>query len=60
MKCDRIARDKTVKEDKDLGRKRNTLFFYKNIIFFEGFMFLFSRLNEAFNVLRAFLIQNTL
>ena len=31
-------------------------FFYKNVIFFEGFMFLFSRPNEAFNILRAFVI----
>ena len=37
-----------------------TFFFIRTSFFFQGFMFLFLRPNEAFNVLRAFLILNTI
>ena len=40
--------------------ERYTFFFIRTSFFFNGFMFLFWRPNEAFNVLRAFLISNTI
>ena len=53
--------ERLVNRRTDRQTERHTLFFLKERhFFFEGFMFLFLRLNEAFNVLRAFLIQNTI